>query len=53
MITKEKTPAGNSTLAIGWVSTPLVITIAIGIVVCLFMENPPIDNLQNDTMLIS
>ena len=23
MITTEKTPAGNSTLAIGWVSSPL------------------------------
>jgi hypothetical protein len=33
MITTEKTPAGNSTLAIGGVSSPLDIPIAIGIVV--------------------
>jgi hypothetical protein len=33
MITAEKTPAGNSTLAIGGVSSPLDIPITIGIVV--------------------
>ena len=33
MITTEKTPAGNSTLAIGGVSSPLDIPITIGIVV--------------------